>query len=272
MCRTLSSYTTFGIGGEAKRLIVAETEGELADFAGGAVILGAGSNVLVSDSGYNGTVVINRYRSYLRDGSTVTCGSGTGLGTLCAFLAEEGLGGLEWACGIPGSVGGAVVMNAGAFSHCIAERLLYADVLADGNKVRMSDRELGFGYRKSGVTRGMTVLSACFLLDRDSSAAVRKRCKTYSALRRAAQPRAKSAGSVFKNPEGMHIARIIDEAGLKGYRVGDAQISEKHANIIINLGNATARDVVTVIQTVKARLLEIGVRAEEEIIYIGDFD
>lgn len=269
---SLSAYTTFGIGGDARRLIFAKSAGELADSANDALILGFGSNVLVSDRGYDGTVVINRYCSYVRDGLTVTCGSGTGLGTLCAFLAEEGLSGLEWACGIPGSVGGAVVMNAGAFSHCISERLLYADVLKDGNVVRMSNGELGFGYRTSGITRDMVVVSACFLLVSDRSASVRGRCKAYSALRNAAQPRARSAGSVFKNPNGIKIARLIDEEGLKGYRVGDAQISDKHANMIVNLGNATACDVVAVIKTVKARLLEKGVRAEEEIIYIGEFD
>ena len=271
MYRDLSAYTTLGIGGAARRLIIAKSAEELCNSCGD-VILGSGSNVLVSDGGYDGTVVINRYSSYVRDGLTVTCGSGTGLPTLCAFLAEEGLSGLEWACGIPGTVGGAVVMNAGAFSHSISERLIYADVLKDGTIVRVPCSELGFKYRSSAVTDGMTVVSACFLLDSDRPASVKNRCKAFSALRAASQPRGRSAGSVFKNPEGIKIARLIDEMGLKGYRIGDAQISEKHANIIINLGRATARDVVSLINTVKERLLEKGVRAEEEIIYIGEFD
>ncbi|MCH5351840.1 MAG: UDP-N-acetylmuramate dehydrogenase [Clostridiales bacterium] len=272
MSRTLSAYTSFGIGGEAKRLSVAKSAEELVSLSGDSLVLGGGSNVLVSDYGYDGTVVINRYCSYLRDGLTVTCGSGTTLPTLCAFLAEEGLSGLEWACGIPGTVGGAVTMNAGAFSHSISERLIYADVSVGGRVVRLSNDKLGFSYRSSAVTRDMTVVSACFLLDADKPSSVKARCKSYSALRFATQPKGRSAGSVFKNPEGLKIARLIDEAGLKGYRVGGAQISEKHANFIVNLGGATARDVVKIINTVKERLSENNIRAEEEIIYIGEFD
>lgn len=272
MSRTLSAYTSLGIGGDAKRLIVAKSAEELIDFSGEALVLGNGSNVLVSDGGYDGTVVINRYCSFLRDGPIVTCGSGTTLPALCAFLAEEGLSGLEWACGIPGTVGGAVVMNAGAFSHTVSERLVYADVSVDRRVVRLSNGELGFSYRSSAVTNDMTVISACFLLNADKPSAVKNRCRSYSALRAASQPKGRSAGSVFKNPEGIKIAKVIDDAGLKGYRVGGAQISDKHANIIVNLGGATARDVVSIINVVKKRLHEYNIRAEEEIIYIGEFD
>ena len=271
MSRTLSAYTTFGIGGDARQLTVAKSAEELIAFSGD-VVLGMGSNVLVSDSGYDGTVVINRYCSYLRDGLIVTSGSGTGLPSLCAFLAEEGLSGLEWACGIPGSVGGAVVMNAGAFSHSISERLIYADVLIGGNVVRLNCEELGFNYRSSAVTRDMTVISATFLLDADRPTAVKNRCKAYSALRAASQPKARSAGSVFKNPEGMKIARLIDEAGLKGYRVGGAAVSDVHANIIVNLGGATAKDVCAIIEKEKRVLEDRGIAAEEEIVYIGAFE
>ena len=207
----------------------------------------------------------------MRDGNTVTVGSGTRLCELCAFLAENGLSGLEWALGIPGSAGGAVRMNAGAFGGAVSDRLLYADIVRDGKPVRLSRDELGFGYRKSDLGKNDVVIDAAFALERGVPSDIKARGAQYAAMRRATQPTGKSAGSVFKNPRGVSVGRIFDDAGLKGLRRGGAVISPKHANIIVNTGGATARDVCELISVMKSVLLEKGVAAQEEIIYIGDF-
>ncbi|MCM1368102.1 MAG: UDP-N-acetylmuramate dehydrogenase [Roseburia sp.] len=271
MRNDLSRWTTFGIGGAAKRVEIADSRDRLIDLAPQALVLGRGSNVLVSDAGYDGTVLINRYADVVIDGETATAGSGATLGALCRVLAENSLSGMEWAVGIPGSVGGAVKMNAGAFGGQTADRLMFADVLRGGEIARLSAEELGLSYRHSELADGDTVISATFRLAHADGRSVRARTEKYAAERRRAQPQGKSAGSVFKNPVGMSIGRLIESIGLKGYRVGGAQISQKHANIIINTGAASARDVRAVIDTVKRELGSIGVTPVEEIIYIGDF-
>ena len=270
MSNSLSAWTTFGIGGEAKRLTVATCREELVDLAPHALVLGRGSNILASDRGFDGEVLINRFDYVGRDGLTVTAGSGASLPRLCRYLAENGLSGLEWAVGIPASVGGAVKMNAGAFGHCVADSLLYAEVLRNGEVKRLDARELELSYRHSNITTE-TVISATFVLQSDSPAAVAARCDRYMELRRAKQPKGKSAGSVFKNPQGYSVGRLIDEAGLKGLRRGGAVISLVHANFIVNDGGATARNVCELISIVKSELRSrYGVTVQEEIIYIGD--
>ncbi len=266
---SLSRYTTFGIGGAARHIAVARSRGELIDADG--LILGGGSNVLVSDGGYDGSVVINRYESIELSGSEAIVGSGTRLPYLARFLAERGVGGLGWAGGMPGAVGGAGAMNAGAFGSWVADRILYADVLRGGELLRIPRDGLRLGYRRSAIGDGGVVIAAAFALGSADPSASIGLCDGYAAIRRAKQPRGRSAGSVFKNPDGMSIAKLIDEAGLKGYTVGGARISDAHANVIINTGGATARDVTDIIHTVKAAMSEIGVAAEEEIVYIGDF-
>lgn len=271
MCTTLRNWTTFGIGGDARRLIVANDLATLIDNAPYSLVLGRGSNVLVSDDGYDGTVLVNRYSEIARRGNVVTVGSGTGMGTLCSYLESEGLSGMEWAVGIPASVGGAVRMNAGAAGSCIADRLIFADVLADGAIRRFSDDELGFSYRHSAIEDGMTVVRAAFELVPAAPDEVKRRGAEIAAARKLRIPAGRSAGSVFKNPEGVAIAKLIDDAGLKGLRRGGAVISHRHANIIINDGGATARDVCDIIRTVKAELLaRYGVSAREEIVFIGE--
>lgn len=272
MCGSLFAYTTFGIGGPAREIFVVRAKDQLIEYANsGALILGGGSNVLVSDDGYDGTVVINRYRR-LEHAGAVVAGSGLKLTTLCYRLAELGKSGMEWAVGIPGSVGGAVRMNAGAFGSCMADRLLYADVMRNGKIVRMSRDDLRFGYRQSAISSGDVVIDVALDLSADSPSAIERRMNEFIARRKQSQPIGKSAGSVFKNPPGQHIAQLIEQAGLKGYKVGGAQISQSHANIIVNTGGATAKDVVSIIKKVKDELLiRYGVAAEEEIVYIGDF-
>lgn len=271
MSGSLADYTTFGIGGGAKHLVCAKTSDELMRFSEDAVILGGGSNVLVSDDGYDGTVLINRYSELTVSDNVVTVGSGTRMSTLARRLAADGLCGLEWAVGIPGSVGGAVRMNAGAFGSDISEHIVYADILSGGGIVRRYLDELMFSYRSSAIADGEVVVSAAFSVQRTSRRAAESKCREYAMRRAASQPHAKSAGSVFKNPPGLAIGRLIEEAGFKGYRVGDAMVSHEHANIIVNLGKASAHDVCAIINLIKTELLQKGVTAEEEIIYIGEF-
>lgn len=268
----LSAYTTIGIGGKADTLTEVSTAADLAEkAASGALIIGRGSNLLVSDSGYGGTVAVNRYCDITLEGDVAIVGSGTPLPVLVGTLAENGLSGLEWAIGIPGSVGGAVRMNAGAFGNCIAERLLYADVLCRGELRRLKASDLGFSYRSSNLDSSDAVIGAAFGLTRAGVGDIRQRCDFYRAERRKKQPNKPSAGSVFKNPPGVSIGAEIDRLGLKGYRIGNAAVSEEHGNIIVNLGGATARDVFELIQKIKSELANINILAEEEIVYIGEF-
>lgn len=268
---SLSAYTTFGIGGRARRISVARSRSELIDLAPDALVLGRGSNVLVSDDGYDGDVVINRYDDIVFNGDLVVAGAGACLASVSAAAARCGLSGLEWAIGIPGSVGGAVRMNAGAFGGAISDRLLYADVLRYGAVVRLGRGELGFSYRHSAIADDDVVIAAAFLLDKISAAVTLARCGEYTERRRSKQPSGKSAGSVFKNPSGISVGKVLDGAGLKGLRNGGAVISPVHANIIVNTGDATADDVCGLIRIMKGELEARGIEAKEEIIYVGGF-
>ena len=266
----LSRYTTLGVGGRAKELVIARSEQELID-NGDALVLGCGSNVLVSDRGYDGTVVINRFEEISVCGDTVTAGSGTRLGVLCNVLCESELGGLEWASGIPGSIGGAVRMNAGAFGGQISDVLLFADVLRDGELIRLGVSELGLGYRTSALKSGDVIISATLRLQKRDKKNIADLAAEYRAKRLETQPKGRSAGSVFKNRGGVPVAKALDNLGFKGYRIGGAMVSNEHANIIVNTGDATADDVYSLIKTLKSALEDIGYDAQEEIIYIGDF-
>ncbi len=268
---SLSAYTTFGIGGRARRISVARSRSELIDLAPDALVLGRGSNVLVSDDGYDGDVVINRYDDIVFNGDLVVAGSGACLASVSSAAARCGLSGLEWAIGIPGSVGGAVRMNAGAFGGAISDRLLYADVLRGGAVVRLGRGELGFSYRHSAIADDDVVIAAAFLLDKISAAVTLARCGEYTERRKSKQPSGKSAGSVFKNPSGISVGKVLDGAGLKGLRNGGAVISPVHANIIVNTGDATADDVCGLIRIMKGELEARGIEAKEEIIYVGGF-
>ena len=271
MLYSLFAYTTFGIGWRARRISVARSRSELIDLAPDALVLGRGSNVLVSDDGYDGDVVINRYDDIVFNGDLVVAGSGACLASVSAAAARCGLSGLEWAIGIPGSVGGAVRMNAGAFGGAISDRLLYADVLRGGAVVRLGRGELGFSYRHSAIADDDVVIAAAFLLDKISAAVTLARCGEYTERRRSKQPSGKSAGSVFKNPSGISVGKVLDGAGLKGLRNGGAVISPVHANIIVNTGDATADDVCGLIRIMKGELEARGIEAKEEIIYVGGF-
>ncbi len=267
----LSAYTSFGIGGEAELVFLTCKQQIYEALSGGCVILGRGTNVLASDRGVRETVVVNKLNVATFEGETVYAESGVSLISLCAMCAERCLSGLEWACGIPGSVGGAVVMNAGAYGGCIADRLIYADVFRDGRLIRLEKDDLCFSYRKSGLKNGDFVAGAAFGLKRDAQEKIISAMRALQLKRGQSQPGGRSAGSVYMRgdrPAGWYI----EAAGLKGAREGGAVVSEKHANFIINTGGATAADVVKLMTRIEEKVKELfNVELKREIQLIGEF-
>jgi UDP-N-acetylmuramate dehydrogenase len=283
----LSNYTTARVGGPADALLVASTSRELAEFFTvlwsldcPVYLLGSGSNVLVSDDGYRGVVVINHARNIKIDTHhsppSVWAESGTNISGMARQVGLRGLSGLEWAATVPGSVGGAVFGNAGAFGSDTARNLRVAEILhrITGNQVWPVEK-LEYGYRSSWLKQNpgqVVVLAARFDLVEDSQDSVQARMDEFTTRRRSAQPPGASMGSMFKNPPGDHSGRLIEAAGLKGKRVGGAHISEKHANFFINDETATASDLWSLIQLVRTRVSEaFGVSLEMEIELVGDF-
>jgi UDP-N-acetylmuramate dehydrogenase len=286
----LSRYTTARVGGPADLLVEARTTEELLALAQRADaigmpchILGSGANVLVSDQGVRGLVVVNRAREIRwksLDGSArVEVDSGVALITLARECIERGLGGLEWAIGVPGTVGGAVVGNAGAHGSDVNANLVMAKILRRGALAPewWTKRQLGFGYRVSALKQYQPaerpiVLTVLFDLKHDNRANLERRAGEYNDRRRASQPPGATMGSMFKNPSGDFAGRLIEAAGLKGHRQGLAQISEKHANFFVNTGGASAVDVKALIDLAQAEVLkQFAIRLELEVELLGDW-
>jgi UDP-N-acetylmuramate dehydrogenase len=243
-------------------------------------IIGRGSNLLVADKGFRGLVIENRCQAFKLDAQSRTAHveAGVSLALLARKTAQIGAAGLEWAIGIPGTVGGAIVSNAGAYGGTVSEVVCRARILDQEGQIReLSIEELELGYRGSRFTEressGQAILSSDFKLNAESSELVTERMARYDALRRAEQPREPSAGSVFKNPPGVAAARLIDQAELKGRRIGGAQVSPKHANYIVNLGSAKAEDVLGLIDMARQEILRrFDVELELEIELIGEWN
>lgn len=281
----LAHYTSFRIGGPARLLFKAQDAGELEEAIRLAqeervpwVVLGGGTNVLVADEGFPGLVVINACGGFeleeSGDGVTVRVGAGFPLARLARLTAKDGWQGLEWAEGIPGSVGGAIAGNAGAFGGCVAEVLRGVEVLLKGDeKAFFRPGELDFDYRHSAFRsrlKGSVILAAEFSLGRGDPGELKVRMLRYRQEREARQPKEPSAGSVFKNPPGYYAARLIEEAGLKGFRIGDACFSPVHANFIVNLGRAKACDVLRLMELAVDKVFkEFGIKLEPELEFIG---
>jgi UDP-N-acetylmuramate dehydrogenase len=244
------------------------------------VIVGGGSNILVSDSGIRELVIINRARQVafdqISDPPTVWAGSGTNFGLVARQAASRGLSGLEWAAGIPGTVGGAVFGNAGAHGYDVAGNLLVAEILhREYGRANWSVDQFEFDYRSSLLKRDRidsVILSARFKLENCEPKTAQARMDEYGAYRRRTQPPGASMGSMFKNPPGNYAGRLIEATGLKGTRIGDAQISDLHANFFINHGEASAADIYALIQLARKQVEdEFGVELELEIELIGDW-
>ncbi len=282
----MSAHTSFRIGGPAAALIICDNESELAqvlkiccaDNGTEHMLIGNGSNFLVSDEGYPGIMI-----KLGEEFTDVAIASGTGtdcvkvragaarlLSSVSAFLTEHGLAGMEFASGIPGSMGGAVFMNAGAYGGEMKDIIESVRLMKpDGSKVlELGSAEMDFGYRHSMVEdSGLIVLSALLKLTPDDPEAISAKVRELQERRNAKQPvNYPSAGSTFKRPVGGYAAAMIDQAGLRGYREGGAMVSEKHAGFVINAGGATAEDVLAVMRHVREVVFEKnGVMLEPEV-------
>ncbi|MGB9803673.1 UDP-N-acetylmuramate dehydrogenase [Desulfofundulus sp.] len=279
----MSRHTTWRIGGPADIFVEPAGVRELARLVTWAhargfplYFIGNGSNLLVKDGGIRGIVVkIGRAFSQVQvHGTTLIAGAGTMLGVLATVAQKNGVGGLEFCAGIPGTVGGAVVMNAGANGSCMADLVQEVTVMdPSGELERWGAGKLDFGYRTSNLLgRSLVVLEiTCRGVARDPDL-IRAEMEQYIARRRASQPLSyPSAGSVFKNPPGGKAGWLIEQAGCKGMRQGDAQVSPVHANFIVNLGRATARDVQILIQRVQQLVYErFGITLTLEVQVLGE--
>ena len=278
----MSEHTTFRIGGPADLYVVPDDVEEVADVIAACreehvpyFVLGCGSDLLVSDDGYRGVIVAlaDGLTNVSVDGEEMTCQAGVTLKEASEMACELGLSGLEFACGIPGSVGGACFMNAGAYGGCTADVLESVRALMpDGSVQTIPADELNLGYRQSRVKDdGLVVLSATFSLREDDPENIRARMDDFTRRREEKQPlELASAGSTFKRPEGFFAGKLITDAGLKGYQVGDAAVSKKHAGFVVNLGNASAADVHAVIEHVQDEVdRQFGVRLEPEVRFLG---
>ncbi len=284
----LAKYTAARLGGPAEWLYIAkDSPDELAEVIstawaeGFAVrILGGGANVLVSDAGVHGLVVINHSAEITfgewHEGRNVAAGSGTSLTVLARKCQAQGLSGLEWAVSVPGTVGGAVINNAGAHGGDIAQNLCEAVILDAEHGVKLLTKaDLQYDYRFSSLKarhdRRYAVLMAIFALTPNDPAAIQARMDGFIAHRKRTQPPGASLGSIFKNPPGNYAGALIESVDLKGYKIGGAQVSPIHANFFINTGNATASDYYALIQHVRETVMrETGVALEMEIELVGE--
>lgn len=281
----MNRHTTFRIGGPADYFLLPsrseEVKGILEICKEESLqyfILGNGSNLLVSDEGYRG-VIIQLYRNYgglTVEGTEIRAGAGVLLSQIAAAARNESLTGFEFAGGIPGTLGGAVVMNAGAYGGELKDVLKEAVVMdREGNIFTVPVEKLAMGYRTSLVkTAGYLVLEVVISLKKGSQEEIRDTMKDLADRRISKQPlEYPSAGSTFKRPEGYFAGKLIMDAGLRGYQVGGAQVSEKHCGFVINKGNATAADVCRLMADVQAKVQEqFGVTLEPEVKFLGDFD
>ncbi len=278
----LARHTSARIGGPADAFLAARTVEDLRQAARLAwahgvplLVLGGGSNVLVSDAGVRGLVVHNRTSRVEFEGTRVCADSGVSTIGLARRCIRRGLAGLEWAVGVPGTLGGAVFGNAGAHGGDMAASVASVEVTTPAGDGRLSNTDLAFEYRASALKREprpLVILRVVLQLREDDPASIQARADAYTEHRRRTQPPGATVGSMFKNPPGDYAGRLIDAAGLKGVRVGGAQISEVHANFFLNAGDASAADVRALIELAREEVAwQFGVRLELEIELVGEW-
>lgn len=277
----MCEHTSFKIGGNADLFVTPQSTEELSAVLEclknekiPCFILGKGSNLIVSDKGIEGAVIsLQRLDKISVFGDTIIASAGASLAAVCVVAMQNGLSGLEFAYGIPGSVGGAIYMNAGAYGGEMSQVVLSAKgINLCGNIVDIPLSEMQLGYRTSIFKQnGMVVTEITFKLEKGDSAEIQAKMEDYMGRRRDKQPlQYPSAGSTFKRPEGYFAGALIEKNGLKGARVGGAMVSEKHAGFVINYENATAEDVLTLMKNVQQKVFEAdGVKLEPEIIFVG---
>ena len=280
----MSRHTTFRVGGEAECLIMVHREAELVKLVRYLhqieeeyFILGNGSNLLVGDKGYRGVVLKldGPMEEIKTEGTLVRAGAGALLSTVAAKAKDRNLSGMEFAAGIPGSIGGAVVMNARAYGGEMKQIVVSVRGMDEEGEILTLDNEtMEFGYRSSAVrNRPIVVLEVTLRLTEGRREEIGAKMEELAGLRRSKQPlEYPSAGSTFKRPEGYYAGKLIMDAGMRGYRIGGAQVSEKHCGFIVNTGSATAADIRELIEEVQERVQErFHVTLEPEVVFLGDF-
>ena len=279
----MKKHTSFKIGGPADILVQPQDADALAqalaaarDYEVPVTILGNGSNVLVRDKGIRGLVIKigNALKTFRQDGERLYFGAGYSLALASRKAWECGLSGMEFAVGIPGSIGGAVYMNAGAYNgemKCVVENVRVMDMA--GKAMELTAEDLQFGYRKTSLQQsGYIITEVCLKMQPGDKDAIKAMMDDFSSRRISKQPlELPSAGSMFKRPPGHFAGTLIEQAGLKGYTVGGAQVSEKHAGFVVNRGSATAADVLQLIADVRRIVMEkAGVELHPEVLVIGE--
>lgn len=279
----LKAHTTFRIGGPAKYYFVPEKEEEIEEALEFArekelpfYVIGKGSNILFSDQGYDGVIIeIGKglENIEIREDGTVAAQAGISLAQMASRLAAAGLTGFEFASGIPGTLGGGIAMNAGAYGGEMKDCIRSAKVLTPkGNILVLDKNQLELGYRTSVIQKQeYLVLEGEFAFEHGDIETIQAKMKELNQRRRDKQPlEYPSAGSTFKRPEGYFAGKLIEDAGLRGYRVGDAQVSEKHCGFVVNRGQATAAEVAQLIRDVQDKVMEqFGIMLEPEVRIIG---
>ena len=278
----MKKHTSFGVGGTAD--YYAEVDSLYAlnalinlakDCKISYKVLGAATNVLVSDEGYRGLIITTkRINDVFFKRDCVQAMAGATIEKLLRFNFEHRLSGLEALSGLPATVGGAIVMNAGAFGKDVSENVVEVHTLADGKIKKYYKSECKFGYRKSRFLKGKEiVVCAIFKFENSGRETISTRQKIYLDLRKEKQPVGRSCGSVFKNPQGQSAGEIIDKCGLKNLTIGGAKVSDRHANFIVTSTGCTAKDVFDLISLVKRTVHQkCGIMLKEEVEYIGEFN
>ena len=280
----MKKHTTFRVGGNADYFVMPQSAEEVKNIVALCkeaqmpyYILGNGSNLLVGDKGYRGVIIqIYKEMNDIRiEGDRVVAQAGALLSRVGTATLEAELTGFEFAAGIPGTVGGAVVMNAGAYGGEMKDIIASATVLTqDGDIITINKEDLELGYRTSVIAkRGYVVLEAEYQLQKGDKEAIRARMDELKVQRVTKQPlEYPSAGSTFKRPEGYFAGKLIQDAGLRGFRVGGAEVSEKHCGFVINKDQATAADILELVRQVSAKVMqEFGVKLEPEVKTLGEF-
>lgn len=278
----LSSYVNFKVGGPADILLIPKSKEQVIKSVEVCkenkipfYLIGNGSNILVRDGGFRGVVIsLKEVNTIIVDGDKIEAECGAMLKAVSDKAMENSLTGFEFACGIPGTIGGAVFMNAGAYDGEIAHVIESAEIIDEEcNIVRLSNKDLDFGYRSSIVMKkGYTVLSAVFKLEKGQVKTIKELVDDLTNKRESKQPlEYPSAGSTFKRPTGYFAGKLIQDAGLKGYSIGGAAVSERHSGFVINKGNATAKDITDLIKYIQDEVKrQFGVELHPEVRIIGE--
>lgn len=278
----LSSYVNFKVGGPADILLIPKSKEQVIKSVEVCkenkipfYLIGNGSNILVRDGGFRGVVIsLKEVNTIIVDGDKIEAECGAMLKAVSDKAMENSLTGFEFACGIPGTIGGAVFMNAGAYDGEIAHVIESVEIIDEEcNIVRLSNKDLDFGYRSSIVMKkGYTVLSAVFKLEKGQVKTIKELVDDLTNKRESKQPlEYPSAGSTFKRPTGYFAGKLIQDAGLKGYSIGGAAVSEKHSGFVINKGNATAKDITDLIKYIQDEVKrQFGVELHPEVRIIGE--